>query len=255
MWAKAIELRLPLAAHSNGMGFTDRSSVSNFVYNHIGHFAAAGEVLAKSLFFGGVTRRFPQLRVAVLEGGVAVGVRLYADIVGHWHKRGAHAIDRLNPANVDRELLGKLMTERDERLAKYSPDDVVSVFGSGDDGRDDFAATGVESVEDIRDRFCPNFYWGCEADDPFVGLAFDPRFTPLGAKVPAVMGSDLGHWDVPDFESPLAEAYELVEHGLLNAETFREFVFTNPVHCYGSINPEFFTGTVVEQAANAELAG
>ena len=69
VWETAIALGLPLAAHSTGMGFSDRSSISNFVYNHIGHFAAAGEALAKSLFLGGVTRRFPRLRVALLEGG------------------------------------------------------------------------------------------------------------------------------------------------------------------------------------------
>src|SRR5262249_21868187 len=50
VWAKAIELGLPLAVHSPGMGFSDRQSVSNFVYNGVGHFAAAGCGLAKSLF-------------------------------------------------------------------------------------------------------------------------------------------------------------------------------------------------------------
>ena len=52
------------------------------MHNHMGHFAAAGEVLAKSLLMGGVTYRFPDLRVALLEGGVVSGTRLYADIVG-----------------------------------------------------------------------------------------------------------------------------------------------------------------------------
>ena len=56
-------------------------------------------------------------------------------------------------------------------------------------------------------------------------MAFDGRFTPLGARVPAIMGSDIGHWDVVDFTSPLAEAYELVERELLDADTFRDFVF------------------------------
>ena len=42
VWAKAIELQMPLAAHTAGIGFSDRASVTNFVYNQIGHFAAVG---------------------------------------------------------------------------------------------------------------------------------------------------------------------------------------------------------------------
>ena len=44
---------------------------SNYVFNHIGMFAIAGEMLALSLFMGGVPQRFPQLRFAFQEGGVA----------------------------------------------------------------------------------------------------------------------------------------------------------------------------------------
>src|SRR6202035_2394027 len=105
--------------------------------------------------------------------------------------------------------------------------------------------------EDIRDRFCTNFYWGCEADDPLVGLAFDGRVTPLGARVPAFFASDLGHWDVPDFESPVEEAYELIEHGILDPDAFRDFVFTNPLRFYSSVDPDFFVGTAIEKEAQA----
>ena len=54
-----------------GQGWGSRRSVSSYMYNHIGHFGAAAEALAKSLFFGGVTHRFPKLRVAFLEAGAA----------------------------------------------------------------------------------------------------------------------------------------------------------------------------------------
>ena len=118
VWAKAIELGFPLAAHSHSIGFTDRSSVSSFMYNQIGSFANAGVTLAKSLFFGGVTRRFPDLRVALLEGGVAEGLRLYLNLVSVWHKRGKPGIGRLDPANVDRDELARLLTESDPRLAR-----------------------------------------------------------------------------------------------------------------------------------------
>ena len=62
--------------------------VSAPMHNHIGHFAAAGESICKALFFGGVTRRFPQLTFSFLEGGAAWGCSLLADLAGHWEKHG-----------------------------------------------------------------------------------------------------------------------------------------------------------------------
>jgi hypothetical protein len=176
------------------------------------------------------------------------------DLVSRWQKRGAHAIGQIDPANIDRDRLATLLAESDPRLARYTPEEVIGAVTVWypQEGRDDFAAAGIQSV-DIRDRFCTNFFWGCEADDPLVGLAFDPRITPLGGLVPAIMGSDIGHWDVPEFDSPLAEAYELVERGVLDADSFRDFVFTNPLRFYGSLNPQFFTGTVIEKEATAFL--
>ena len=44
---------------------------TNYVANHVGNFAAGSEAIARSLFFGGAPRRFPELRFAFLEGGVA----------------------------------------------------------------------------------------------------------------------------------------------------------------------------------------
>ena len=253
VWAKAIELRLPLAAHTAGIGASDRASISNFVFNQIGHFAAAGGALAKSLFLGGATARFPDLRLALLEGGAAVGVQLYVSLVGNWLKRGGVAIAQLNPDNIDKKLLVKLLVESDPSLAGYSAEQLSGGSGGMTRVRDDFVAAELTSVEDIRDRFCTNFFWGCEADDPLVGVAFDPRVTPLGTLVPAFFASDLGHWDVPEFDEPLEEAFELVERGILDADQLRDFLFVNPARFYASPNPEFFVGTAIEQEAAAVL--
>ena len=48
---------------------------------------------------------------------------------------------------------------------------------------------------------------------------------------------------------PLPEAYELVEDGLITEDNFRDFVFANAVHLWGTQNPSFFEGTVVAKAA------
>jgi hypothetical protein len=50
------------------------------------------------------------------------------------------------------------------------------------------------------------------------------------------------------------EAYELVEHGLLDENDFRDFVFENAVRLWGQLNPDFFKGTVVEKQAAEVLA-
>lgn len=253
VWAKAIELGMPLAAHTAGIGASDRASVSNFVFNQIGHFAAAGGALAKSLFLGGVTERFPRLRLALLEGGAAVGVQLYVSLVTNWEKRGGAAIVGLDPENMDRERLLELLVESDPGLARYTADQLVGARGRMTRVRDDFAAAKLSCVEDIRDRFCTNFAWGCEADDPLTGVAFDTKITPLGAKVPAFFASDLGHWDVPGFDEPLEEAHELLERGIVDADELREFLFVNPVRFYGSLNPGFFDGTAIERDAERVL--
>src|SRR5437899_6813319 len=93
VWAKCMELKVAPSFHSSGMGWGSRNSISNYMYNHIGHFAAAGEALCKALFFGGVMRRFPHLKFAFLECGVGWACGLYSDMIGHWQKRNGNAIE------------------------------------------------------------------------------------------------------------------------------------------------------------------
>jgi len=52
----------------------------------------------------------------------------------------------------------------------------------------------------------------------------------------------------------VAEAFELVEHGVLTAEEFREFTFVNPARLHAEANPGFFAGTTVEGAVRDALA-
>lgn len=257
-WAKCEELGFAVAAHSGGMGFDDRKSM-NYMYNHMGHFAAAGEVLAKSLLMGGVTRRFPGLRVALLEGGVQNGVRLYADIFSRWKKRSPERLENLNPANVDLSLARELFEQYADEETRASLDGLEATLKVGDgmvgpEYRNDFEAMQIERDEDLRDLFIPHFYFGCEADDPLACIAFNRKLNPLGAQVRAIMSFDLGHWDVLNMNHAAAEAYEQLEDGLVDEEDFRKFGFSNSVQLYGGANPDFFKGTAIETEAAAELA-
>ena len=118
---------------------------------------------------------------------------------------------------------------------------------------DDWSHVPMENVEEMLDLFVEPFYFGCEADDPMNAWAFNSKVNPLGAKLKAVFSSDIGHWDVPDMREVVEEAYELVEHELINEDDFRDFMFTNTVNLYGKVNPGFFDGTAVEAEARKLL--
>ena len=108
---RALKLKVAPTFHSIGAGWGSRTSISNFMYNHLGHFAASADAVCKSLFFGGVTRRFPQLRWAFLEGGVGWACSLYADLIGHWQKHNVKFIHHFDPANLDEALMRELFAE------------------------------------------------------------------------------------------------------------------------------------------------
>ena len=110
VWQRCIDLGVTVTTHQNSQGWVNRASISNFNYNHIGHFAATSDVFCKALFFGGVTRRFPNLNFAFLECGVGWACALYNDLIGHWEKRSICALMRnLDPANVDNAKIVELV--------------------------------------------------------------------------------------------------------------------------------------------------
>ena len=230
------------------------------VYNHIGNFAAAGELAARSLLMGGVPLRFPKLRFAFQEGGTAWACNLYSDVIGHWEKRNAEAVQRYDPAELDRALLGKLFEQFAEGPVRQRLNRLDEGLGLLSEPMvegasiDDFAESRISSPEDVRDVFTNQYFFGCEADDPMAAVAFDERLNPLGARIPALFASDIGHWDVPDFRGVLEEAWELVDHGLLSPDDFRQFTFGSAVRLWAGTNPDFFAGTSVEEAVVKELA-
>src|SRR5215471_15667320 len=140
VWAKLRELRIAPSFHNSARSILLRNSPSNFCYNHIGHFASAAEATAKSLFFGGVTRRFPELNFGFLEGGVGWACSLYADLIGHWEKRNRGALENTNPARLDQPKLVAL-------AEKYALPAMLEAVRRGE-GLDD-NGNGTGNVEDL----------------------------------------------------------------------------------------------------------
>lgn len=255
VWQKCMELGVPVTAHAISQGIGMRRSISNYMYNQTGHFAEAGHAFAKALFFGGVTQRFPDLHFAFLEGGVAWGASLVCDLKERWEKRNATAVQQFNPEKIDTDFMIELFDEYGGEVlkGKLKPGG-ISRAPAEPQGIDDFAATGIDSIDDLLDRLVPNFFYGCEADDRMNAVAFDERLLPGGRKLGAVFSSDFGHWDVPDMTAVLAEAHELVTDGVIDEQDFRAFVFDNPVRLFAGMNRDFFVGTVVEAEVPACLA-
>jgi predicted TIM-barrel fold metal-dependent hydrolase len=260
VWAKCVELGIAPTFHSASSSQGLRLSPTNFTYNHIGHFAAAGHATAKAIFLGGVTRRFPELRFAFLEGGVGWASQLFGDLIEHWERRSAKALERMHPDKLDRAKLMSL-------VEKYGYSDIAAALrergGLPDpeqayltgnlENIDDFSACHITRKEDWVELYAKPYYFGCEADDRMNATAFGHN-NPFGSKLNAIFSSDIGHFDVIDMRHPLPEAYELVEDGHITADDFRAFTFTNAVKLWGTQNAHFFEGTRVAKEAAAVLA-
>jgi len=236
VWAKCVELGVAPTFHTQSAGWGSRTSPSSYVFNHIGMFATGGEAMARAMFLGGVPHRFPELRCAFQEGGVAWAANLYSDLVGHWEKRNRDAIGHYDPARIDKAAMRRLAEEFGGKRVHDHLDDLDEALRflsvPEDELVDEFAASGVETKDDIRRLFTERFYFGCEADDPLTALAFDSKRLPMGARLQPLFASDIGHWDVPDAREVLPEAWECVEKGLASEEDFRQFTYGNVVELW-----------------------
>ena len=263
VWEACLEYGVSPTFHSGGRGYALRRSPTNFTYNHIGHFASTAEAICKAMFLGGVTRRFPHLRMGFLEGGTAWACQLYADLIEHWEKRNRTALEYNDPANLDHDLMidlasefgpdgmAEMMADRDSALFA-ALNTAASTNDGGQIELDDYAPCEIEKEEDIADLFVPNFYFGCEADDRLNATAFNTEVNPMGSRINALFSSDIGHFDVIHMNRVLPHAWELVDDGVMDLDDFREFTFANPARFWTSNNSDFFAGTNVE-AQVAEL--
>ena len=267
VWRRFVDLKIAVTSHAGSLFWMDRSSPSNHVANHLGHFAQGHHLSARSLVLGGVTQRFPDLNFAFLEGGVGWACSLYTDLIGHWKKRNRENLDRyLKPTNLDladlrrkfqkytagnRRFAGKIDAIIERNLDSGESNISQAALAQRDEDADDFSHIKVRSAQDFERLFAHNFYYGCEADDPMNMLAFDKR---IGAPLKPMLGSDISHYDVIDATQVLEEAREVVERGHMTEADFRAFTFGNVVELHGRMNPDFFKGTVVEGAAQKDIS-
>jgi predicted TIM-barrel fold metal-dependent hydrolase len=257
VWQRCVELIVVPGFHTIGRGLASRASTKNYVYNHLGHFAWAQEAACRSLIFGGVPKRFPELRFAFLEGGVSWGCQLYADMLSHFDKRNRSAMANLAPWALDVEMFDALFDRYAPAVMRPAPRarDRVPPRRVSLDDVDDFKESGITSPDDIVDMFSRQFFFGCEGGDAMVPLAFQDDVLPYRRRLRAIFASDIGHWDVTDMRYVLVEPWELVEHGTIDLDDFRAFTYTNAVDMLTSMNAGFFTGTAIEDDVARYTAG
>jgi hypothetical protein len=178
---------------------------------------------------------------------------LYSDLINHWKKRNIAALENTDPANLNLETIREAFLRYGTKALRARTDqlDALRRLGADFEPVDDFERCGITGPEDIRDLFVDHFYFGCETDDPITAWAFRDEVNPAGVRLHAMMGSDIGHFDVMDMTNVLVEAHVLVERRLLDEDAFRDFVFGNAVRLWGGSDPNFFKGTAVEKEAAA----
>src|SRR5262245_32866138 len=259
-WQRCVELRVAVTQHSGSPRWQDRASITNFTYNHVGHFAESNHAFARGVFLGGLVHRYPSLNFGFMEGGISWACQMCLDLIEHWEKRRRAGLQYPSATSVA-ELHQFIDRYGDQRLKANShaimnhldvfrPDCSLEELSRPEHVVDDFEAAGINSKEDVQAVFSNNFYFGCEADDRATMWAFDPR---MGVRLRPVFSSDFTHFDVPDFKEVIPEAFEMVEKGFVTEQDFREFTFTNAASLHTRNNPGFFKGTVVEQAVADEL--
>jgi predicted TIM-barrel fold metal-dependent hydrolase len=255
-WRRCVELGVAITGHGGAQSSARRMSPQNFVYNRLGSFGVGNEHLCRSLFMGGVTRRFPTLNIGFLEGGVGWASALYNDLCEFWEKRNVTYLrKKMDPADLDMDLMVEMFEKYGneyltaERIAvRQNADNLFSFHWEETRGLDDFEACALADKLDIRDLFVPNFYFGCEADDRMNAVAFNRKLNHFDVKLKALFSSDIGHWDVPDMRYVVHEAHEAVEAGLMDDGDFRDFMFRNVAELHVQMNPDFYKGTAVEGA-------
>ena len=163
-----------------------------------------------------------------------------------------------DPSKLDVELMEE-MFERYGHMPYMTPEkwrespELPQSQKNEDRPMNDWEASGIMPRGHPRPVHA-EFYFGAEADDNMTSVAFNRKMNHFGVKLKAVFSSDIGHWDVPDMSRVLHEAWEMVEHELIDEDDFRQFVFENTAEMHYQMNPNFYKGTAVEDAVDKLMA-
>ena len=241
-----------------------RVTSDHYIYNHVGSFAAAGEAFAKAVILGGVTRRFPKLNFAFLEGGVGWASELYAGLISHCGKRNPNGIGNYDPRNLDVEQARRPLraVRRRHGAGRPDPKDPNFVRWPGgwhwlDDATDRARArqrSASAAAEDVRRCSRATSTSAARPTTRWWRSAFDET-AQFGAQLEGDL--QLGHRPLGRDRhggsargSPRARRARAHRRGDSSASSSSRI----PAMLHAGMNPDFFKGTVVERDV-AKLLG
>jgi predicted TIM-barrel fold metal-dependent hydrolase len=255
VWRRFAELGFAVTVHwgVGGPLGANYPFVTSWMANHIGSFAAATAPMVKAVYLGGVTHRVPEVVFAFQECGVGFATSMLCDTIEHWEKRNVENLHEFyDPKVLDLDALESLMREHspefvgDQSAEEFRAALVATIMtGEAPEQLDEWIEMGIGEKRDLVDLFTSNFYFGCEADDRGIANAYAST-NPMGAELKAILGSDISHFDVPDFEQVLVDAHSLVSKNVITEDQFKKFTFENVAELLMRADHTFFQGTAVE---------
>lgn len=248
LWDLLCELRLAPVFHASGMGWGSRASTENFIFNHLGAFAAGSDYVLRTLIFAGVFADHPTLNLAFLECGSTWFLKLLLDLQEHWYLRGPHAINRLDPAALDTKALrAALLSSGPSRVRanlQHLPDALTFMQGHPPASTDEFHCMGMSMDQLIR-SLCDRIYLGTSWK-PSLEKAWSSLHRACGFSVRRLYSTDFGHWDGSD---PLSADELTLALDRFNRDDLEDLLWRNTLRFCLSMNPDFFRGTTLEEVA------
>src|SRR5215475_9129462 len=123
-WQRCVELGVAVTQHSGSGRWQDRASISNFTYNHVGHFAESNHAFARGVFLGGLVRRYPNLNFGFMEGGISWACQMCLDLIEHWEKR--RRVGLQYPSTTDVTELQQFIDRYGDHRLKASADAIMN---------------------------------------------------------------------------------------------------------------------------------
>ena len=227
-------------------------SVSNYVYNHIGGLATVARIAGQVAV---PRRRHPALPRAALRlprrrRGLGLQPLRRPDRPLEQAQRRDDPRARSRPPRcrrADGATSRSTATTRCRSGSTGSAQFFSRPGGAARRARRVLRARMIERPRISATCSCPTSTSAARPTTRWSAWAFADKVNPLGARLRAMIGSDISHWDVPDMTEPVAEAYELVEQWAHHRRRFPRVHFPQPGAAARGHESRFFEGTDVRE--------
>ena len=246
LWRRCEELGVAPTFHSGGQGWGTRMSTTNNSTTRSATSRAADEGTCRSLVFGGVPRRFPNLRFAFQEGGVGWAAALLAECSATGRSAASTpSSTTTRPASTGtllRRLFDELRDRRHRGPARPArrrtrmlsePDELACDV-------DEFARVAASRVSTTCSTLHRPILLRLRSRRSDERPGVHAGLNPAERQLPAVFASDVGHWDVRDMRGVLARGVRAGRGRAVNEASSGPSSSRTRSACWAGANPDFF---------------